>query len=158
MLRPLILCFAALCLAVLPSFASGLSATQTIERRTLVEAEDGTLVPVYVPAEQATPGDQVRYVMTYVNSGPEAADAVVLAVPVPSAIRYVENSATMADTTVAFSADGGKSFAPRGDLTVSVDGASRVALSEEITHVRWTFTKPIAPGRTGVLSFEGVLR
>ncbi len=158
MSRPMILGLAAALFAALPAFANGLTATQTIERRTLVEAADGTVTPVYVPAEQAAPGDQVRYVMTYANSGPAAADAVVLAVPVPAAIRYVENSATMADALVAFSADGGQSFAPRGDLTVSVDGVSRVALSEEITHVRWSFTRPVAPGQSGMLSFDGVLR
>lgn len=158
MSRSLLVCLIACCLAASPSFASGLMASQTIERRMLVEAEDGTLTPVYVSAEQAAPGDQVRYVMTYANNGPVAADAVVLAVPVPSAVQYVENSATMEDAIVAFSVDGGKSFAPRGDLTVLVDGLRRVALSEEITHVRWTFAKPVAPGQSGTLSFEGVLR
>ncbi len=158
MSKSLFLCLAAVCFAAFPSFANGLSASQTIERRTVVEAPDGTVSTVYIPAEQATPGDQVRYVMTYVNSGTQAAETVVLAVPVPDAIQYVENSATLADAIVAFSADGGKSFAPRGDLTVSVGGTKRIALSEEITHVRWTFTKPIAPGQSGSLSFEGVLR
>lgn len=158
MLRILSLSVATFCLAVLPSFASGLMASQTIERRILVESADGTLTPAYIPAEQAVPGDQVRYVMTYKNEGATAADAVVLAVPVPDAIDYVENSATMADTQVAFSADGGRSFAPRGDLTVTVNGSRRVALSEEITHVRWTFTAPIAAGQSGTLSFEGILR
>ncbi|MEZ5997335.1 MAG: hypothetical protein R3B98_01405 [Hyphomonas sp.] len=141
-----------------PSFAAGLSAEQVIERLIVTESEDGSTEVELVPADTVVPGEELVYSLNFRNDGEVAAENVVLTVPVPSEVSYVENSASAGGAVVAFSADGGKSFAPRGDLKVSIDGEQRAALAGEITHVRWTFRKKIDPGSAGSLTFHAILK
>ena len=60
--------------------------------------------------------------------------------------------------------DGGKSWGKLADLKVSVagkDGAAatlRAAAAEDVTHVRWIFAKPIAPGAEGTISYRGMVK
>jgi len=157
MMRSAILAMAGFLLAG-PSFAAGLSAEQVIERMIVTESEDGSTEVELVPAETVTPGDELVYSLNFRNDGVESAENVVLTVPVPPEVNYVENSASTDDAVVAFSADGGKSFSPRGDLEVVVDGEKRAALAGEITHVRWTFRDKINPGSSGTLEFHAVLK
>ncbi|MEZ5945476.1 MAG: hypothetical protein R3C13_06635 [Hyphomonas sp.] len=157
MLKPALTALCGLFLAM-PAFAAGLSAEQVIERMIVTESEDGSTEVELVPAETVTPGEELVYSLNFRNDGEAAAENVVLTVPVPSEVSYVENSAATGGALVAFSADGGKSFAPRGDLKVSVDGESREALAGEITHVRWTFRNKIEPGSSGTLMFHAILK
>ena len=145
--------------SVVPSAAAGgLVATQTIERQVRVSQSDGEVVIRWEPAGRASPGDHLRYSMTWRNETGQAADNVVLSVPVPAEMKYLENSASADGVLVTYSADGGASFAPRGSLTISADGATRSALSEEITHLRWSFVDAIPPDTEGVLRFSAVLK
>ena len=148
---------ASLALLAMPALADGLVAEQSVERIVTTTAEDGTIQTEYVAADTVIPGEQLVYGLSYTNGGTEAADNVILTVPVPEAVSYIENSATTQNASVAFSIDGGESFSPRGDLRVSVDGEERAALADEITHVRWTFKEPIPPAATGKLIFKAVL-
>ncbi|MEL8056459.1 MAG: hypothetical protein AAGK66_09920, partial [Pseudomonadota bacterium] len=69
-----------------------------------------------------------------------------------------EGSAVTELASVAFSVDNGESFVDRGSLRVQSDGEDRVATSEDITHIKWTFTEAIESGETGQVSFRGVLQ
>jgi len=151
----------AICIGLVPitaAEAGGMTAAQIVERQVVVESPDGATEVTYEPAASAMPGDTIRYKMSYANAGTAAAENIVLVVPVPAEVRYIENSASGSGASAAFSADGGKSFAPRGDLKVSVDGVVRAALAEEITHIRWSMQRPMAAAESGELSFEAVLR
>ena len=141
-----------------PAYASGLTATQSVQRMITIGSEDGTEQVAFVSAEAVTPGERVLYTISYANEGDDPAANVKLVMPVPAEVAYVENSARGDGARIAYSVDGGQTFSPRGDLTITVDGESRMALAEEITHIRWTFTDAIEPGVTGDVGYVGLLK
>lgn len=145
--------------AAAPSaLAAGLSATQTVERQVVSETAEGERIVSWQKAEKAVPGDVMRYAMQYSNGGAAKAENVVLVVPVPDAMRYVESSASVEGAAVTFSADGGKTFASRGELAVNAEGRKVSAEADDITHVRWLFPTGIGAGQSGSVSFEAVLK
>ncbi len=158
MLRVIASLAAYLALAALPALASSVAASQQIEKQITETTPDGSVTVSYVPAERTVPGDRLKYTVSFSNNGQAVAENVVVAVPVPAPVSYIENSARMAGTILAFSADGGASFAPRGELVITVDGEARAALAEEITHLRWTVIGGLMPGQSGTLSFDAVVR
>ncbi len=136
----------------------GLTAKQIVETERVVKLSDGSEKVERVPAELVKPGDKIFYTLVYRNEGASAAENIVLTMPVPPQITYLENTAVQQGAEVMFSADGGKSFSPRGALLVTLDDEVRPAKSEEVTHIRWVVTEPIAPGSEGRLSFAGILK
>ncbi len=158
MLKYALLALSAAAAIGMPAFATGLSASQTVERVVKTEAADGTISVKLEPATEVIPGEELVYSINFTNDSKAAADNIVLTMPVPAEVSYIENSATNTGASVAFSVDGGQSFAPRGDLKVSVAGEERDALSEDITHIRWTFTEPVGAGQSGELVYRAVLK
>jgi len=139
--------------------ASALTAKQSVEKETVVQLPDGTESVTRAPAELVTPGERIVYTLNYTNDDAAPATDLVLTMPVPSEIKYMDGSADIEGAKVVYSADEGKTFASRAGLrVVSVDGNSRTALSEDITHIRWTVAGPLAVGETGTLSYKGVLK
>jgi uncharacterized repeat protein (TIGR01451 family) len=136
----------------------GLTAKQIVETERTVKLSDGSEMIERVPAELVKPGDKIFYTLVYRNEGDSSAENIVLTMPVPPQITYLENTAAQQGADVVFSADGGKSFSPRGALRVTLDDEVRPAKSEEVTHIRWVVTKPILPGSEGRLSFAGILK
>lgn len=141
-----------------PAYATGLQATQLVEVAQIVADEDGNEVKTFTEASEIAPGDELRYRLSYDNQGESDAIDVKLVMPVPAEVDFIEGSAVTDGTKVAYSIDNGSSFADRGSLRVLVDGEERIATSEDITHVRWTFTEAIEAGTTGEISFRGVLQ
>lgn len=141
-----------------PAFATSLQATQLVEVAQIVADEDGNELRAFTEATEIAPGDELRYRLSYDNQGENAAVDVNLVMPVPAEIDFIEGSAVTNGTKVAYSVDNGTSFADRGSLRVLIDGEERIATSEDITHVRWTFTEAIEAGETGEVSFRGVLQ
>lgn len=79
--------------------------------------------------------------------------------PIPDQIKYIDGSAEQADVKTEYSVDGGKSFAPRDKLMVRLSDNRLVpARAEDITNIRWTVEKPVAPEARGVLAFAGLLK
>lgn len=156
MIRFALVSMAALGAAVLPAAAT-LTAEQTVEKVVEVVAEDGTVTTELVTAEVVAPGDTVIYGLSYANASADPAEDVALTMPVPAQVDYVEGSATTDGVKVAFSVDGGVSFTSRGDLSVSVDGDTRTALAEDITHIQWQFEEGIPAGAEGKITFAAVL-
>ncbi|MCA8900553.1 MAG: hypothetical protein KDA53_04825 [Hyphomonas sp.] len=140
-----------------PSTSQGLVTEQVVERMVVTESEDGSTELELLPAETAEPGEELIYSLHFETEGETAEQAVVLTVPVPPEVTYVEDSATTSAATVDFSTDGGVSFAPRSDLKIVSDMGERAAEPWEITHVRWTFPAGLAPGAAGTLEFRVVL-
>lgn len=139
--------------------ASALTAKQSVEKEIVVQMPDGTESITRAPAELVVPGERVVYTLSYTNDAAEPATDLVLTMPVPSEIKYLDESATTVDAKVVYSADGGQSFASRAGLrTTDADGNSRTATSEDITHIRWTVPGPLAVGETGMLSYKGILK
>lgn len=139
--------------------ASALIAKQTVEKEIVVQLPDGTENITRAPAELVTPGERVVYTLSYTNDDAAPATDLVLTMPVPSEIKYIDGSAAMAGAEVVYSADDGQTFETRTSLrTIDVDGSRRTAISEDITHIRWTIAGPLAVGETGTLSYKGVLK
>lgn len=158
MLRATLLALAIVGTSSLSAVADGLTAEQVVERVTVTVDENGNEVRTYALAEEVAPGDEVRYSLAYTNSGDAAADAVSLVMPVPSAVTYIETSATGRADELTFSSDGGKTFATRAALKTSGEDQERFATSADITHIKWAFSNPIAPAASGTVSFSAVLK
>ena len=145
--------------ALFATSAHAMEAVQKVEREVTITQPDGTQTVRRVAADEVKPGDYVVYTLDFVNTQAEPATDLVLAMPVPTEIRFVEGSADRPDARVEYSADGGKTFADRLGLTVrGADGMSRPADTNDITAVRWTLSEAVAPGETGSISFKGQLR
>lgn len=136
-----------------------LSASQTVEREVIVQMPDGTESVKREAADMVTPGERIVYTLSFTNDDAQPATDLVLTMPVPDEVRFMEGTASSNNMTPVFSADGGKNFSSRAQLKVrDNDGMLKTASSGEITHIRWTVPGPLAVGETGSLSFKGILR
>jgi len=158
MLRATLFALAAVSAVSMPAFANGLTAEQVVERATVTIDANGNEVRTYTLADEVAPGDEVRYSLAYSNTGQAAADAVNLVMPVPGEVAYIEASATGDPDNLSFSADGGATFAARTSLMLGQGDQARLAAADEITHIKWAFTDPIAPSSVGTVSFSAVLK
>ena len=139
--------------------AAALTATQTVEKEITVTLEDGTTTTQRVAADTVIPGEKVIYTIDFVNDSDAPATELVLAMPVPSNVRYLEGTADRADARVLYSADGGATFAARDALILpAVGGGTRTASSDDITHIQWTIPGPVAVGATDKVAFGGRLK
>ncbi len=140
-----------------PSMA--LTASQTIQKEIVEVAEDGTETVTYESAELVVPGERIVYTVNYENNRDVAETNLVLTMPVPKEVNYLDGSASDQAGQLTFSTDGGNSFADRSSLTVmSADGEATIAEPEDITHIRWVVAGPVNPGETGAISFKGILK
>jgi len=160
MLRTTLLAALMLGGAYMPAFAQEFTAVSTIERMVETTNADGTVSTEFIAVERVVPGETLYYKLAYDNASSDTAENVSLVMNVPPEVTYNENTTSSldADATVFFSTDGGESFFPRGELSVTASGQERPAVSEDITNIRWTFNEPIAPGTEGVISFTATVR
>lgn len=136
---------------------------ENLEVRTVVQKEEtvvneaGAEETRMVPAETVIPGEQVFYTITFRNVGGEPAENVVITNPIATELTYVDGSAFGPGMDVLFSVDGGVTFAPAGELTVTEDGEVRVATPDDFTHIRWTLRSELSTGSQGTARFAAVL-
>jgi uncharacterized repeat protein (TIGR01451 family) len=128
-----------------------------------VEVDDGgKRVRRLVEPGKVVPGDEVVYTVSYANKGARAAERVVVINPVPQHTKVRAGSVEGANTEIAYSVDGGKSYAAPDKLMVTVRDAkgaavSRPAVAADFTHVRWTLKEPLPPGASGFVRFRAVV-
>lgn len=145
-------------LALAPAYAS-MTARQVVEKEVVTVAADGTETVRRVPADKVTPGETVVYSIKYKNDGAGPAADIVLVMPVPKEVAYVEGSVDGGNSaSVSFSADGGETYVARGRLTIVEGGEARPARGDEITHIKWTLAAPVAAKAEGEVSYKAVLR
>lgn len=142
-------------LAFLAPAAAAAADTVSLSSEVLVERTkqqaDGTAVTVREKPELVTPGDKLIFVLSYKNQGAEPATGFVVTNPVPDAVRYAGTEGVPAEVSV----DGGKNWGALSALTVAgEDGARRPAAEADVTHLRWSFDRPIPAGDGGKLSFH----
>lgn len=137
---------------------ASMTARQVVEKEIVVKDRTGAETTKRAPADKVAPGETVVYAIKYKNDAAEAASNIVLVMPVPKEVAYVEGSVSGDDSSVSFSADGGKTYVARGRLTVVEGGSTRPARGDEITHIRWTLAGPVPPKAEGEVSYKGVLR
>ena len=101
------------------------------------------------------PGDKLVFVLSYRNGGTTPAADFVVTNPIPGSVSFAGTESSGA----AYSVDGGKSWGALTALTIAnPDGTRRAATLADVTHVRWHFAQPIAPGGSGQLRFRGVVK
>ena len=93
-----------------------------------------------VDRSQAPPGEPLRYSVVYTGVGSVAAHSVVVSDRIPPETEYLPGSATGPGTLIEFSRDGGATYGPVEDVSV--------------THIRWNRVAPLSPGENGTVSFE----
>jgi uncharacterized repeat protein (TIGR01451 family) len=130
----------------------------TLTSKVLVERvkPDSNVKPVTVREAPGvvTPGDRLVFVLSYRNAGAEPATGFTLTNPIPPAVAFTASD----DASAVMSVDGGKSWGALASLkVVQADGTSRAAVAADVTHIRWSFGRPIAAGSGGELSFRGVV-
>ncbi len=157
-MRKVLALFAAAPLMLAAAEAS-MSARQVVEKETVVVGTNGEETVKRLPADKVTPGETVVYSIRYKNEGAAPAGDIVLVMPVPKEVAYVEGAVAGAEAaSVSFSADGGQTYVARGRLTVVEGGEPRPARGDEITHIKWTLSTPVGPQAEGEVSYKAVLR
>ncbi len=106
------------------------------------------------------PGDRVIFTLKYSNKGTTPAAGFRATNPMPAPVQFLSTAEDWAEVSV----DGGSHWGKLSDLQVpvkSVDGGRdslRAATAEDVTHVRWVFSKAIAPGTSGTVSYRGMIK
>ena len=156
LLRTLTISISALAFA---SPLSAMTASQTIQKEVVNISDDGVETVSYESAELVTPGERVVYTVNFENNLDQPETNLVLTMPIPAEVTYLDGTATDGLGTLTFSADDGDNFADRNDLRIADErGELQPARAADVTHIRWVIAGPIAPGETGSISFKGILK
>jgi len=137
--------------------AGGIQLTVTAWEQQVVTNEAGQTEVRRLPATSIVPADTVIFVIEYANTGADPADDVLITNPVPEHMQYVEDSARGENTVISFSVDGGRTYLPRAALVVAAGDSTRPATQEDITHINWALTVPVAPGAAGTVEYRAIL-
>ncbi len=131
--------------------------TTNMELERSVAAADGQPArKTYVAPDVVVPGDRVRVTLTFTNKGAAPAAGVNLVDPIPEGLVFDE---TADPAGFGVSTDGGKTFGALAALTVPAAGAAaRPATAADVTHVRWLWPDPVAPGQSRSVAFFGRVR
>jgi uncharacterized repeat protein (TIGR01451 family) len=163
LLAPLALATAAFAIGAQAQSPSGGGVQLVNVAQKEVEVEEaGRRVRKLVEPGKMVPGDEVVYTISYVNKGAKPAERVAVVNPVPQHTKFRAGSAEGANTEIAYSVDGGKTYAAPEKLTVATRDAkgtplSRPAVAADFTHIRWTLKEPLAPGAGGYVRFRTVI-
>jgi uncharacterized repeat protein (TIGR01451 family) len=134
--------------------ADNVSLTSKVLVERVKPGADGKPVTVREEPAIVTPGDRLVFVLSYRNAGTEPATGFTLTNPIPPSVAFTGSD----DPSAVVSVDGGKSWGALASLkVVAADGTSRPAVAADVTHIRWSLGRPIAPGSRGELSFRGVV-
>ncbi|MGK2910275.1 MAG: hypothetical protein ACSLE1_10840 [Sphingobium sp.] len=142
--------------AASPAAAKGVVLTNTVMAQQRATAADGSTSIALVPVSRVVPGDRVVFRIAYRNEGSIPAGNLTLDNPIPDALAYRGPASDSAAPELSVD---GRNFGPLATLKVrGSDGALRPAQSGDVTHVRWKLASPIAPGASGRVAFEAVVR
>jgi len=132
--------------------AVSLSSEVFVER--VRQEADGKTRIVREEPRVVTPGDKLVIVLSYRNNSAAPATGFVVTNPIPNSVAFAGGESEGALVSV----DGGKSWGALAALRIAnADGTSRPAGQADVTHIRWTFARPIAAGASGQHSFRGIV-
>jgi uncharacterized repeat protein (TIGR01451 family) len=150
----ILLALFALLAPVAASAADNVSLTSKVYVERVKPGADGKPVTVREEPGVVTPGDRLVFVLGYRNGGAQPATGFTLTNPIPPSVAFTGSD----DASAVVSVDGGKSWGALASLkVVQADGTSRPAVAADVTHIRWSFGRPIAAGSGGELSFRGTV-
>jgi uncharacterized repeat protein (TIGR01451 family) len=155
-----------LVLALLAPAAAWAQQKGSIELKSIAEVEitetnakgEKEVKRVDTAKAKVVPGDIVIFSTYYTNISGKPAENVMITNPVPEHMLYMDRSAEGKGTTIEFSVNGGKSYSTPDKLSITdASGKSRKAVASDYTHIKWTVSKPVAPGVKGDVSFKAQL-
>jgi len=141
-------------LAAVPAVANTVDIHASVLAEKRGAAADGTTRVSLVPAARVTPGDKVVYRLNYRNNGKQPVTGLVIANPVPTAMRYAGPAEGSAAPELSVD---GKTFGPLAALKVRDGATSRPAVAADVRVVRWRLARPVAGGAGGQVAFRAVL-
>lgn len=106
------------------------------------------------------PGARERvYTARFRYEGDSTAGGLQITVAIPADIRYVADSAMGPGARISYSVDGGRNFAPPGELSLPAEpddpqSPARRARADDYTHIRWYLPGRFLPGTAGLVSFR----
>ena len=143
-----------LLLTAAPAVAEVTLTNEVFVERSRADAQ-GRPTVVLEPPSLVAPGDRLVFVLGYRNEGVESATNFIVTNPLPAAVIFESIEGNGAEVSV----DGGQNWGQLAALSVAqADGSRRSALPADVTHIRWNFSQPIAPGASGRLRFRGIVR
>ena len=129
--------------------------TNKVFKQVIKKDKEGNATYDYIEPKTALPGDVMMYTTIFENVGNESATGLVINNPMPNNSKYRMGSAAGKNTSISFSIDDGKNFGNPNDLVVKdKNGKEWKAKPESYTHIRWIYSKPLAPGEKSEVSFK----
>ena len=117
--------------------------------------KDGKKVEKNVPVKKLLPGKIVYYSTFFQNTSKTSVDGISIINPIPKSTLFIKGSAWGENSTVNYSADGGKTWGKAGEIKKKgKDGKMVVAKETEFTHIRWKHTGPLKAGTTRKTGFQ----
>ena len=142
------------------AFAQGAQNCVVVKNTAQVEKSEtdaqGKKTTTLVDLTTAVPGTEVIYTTTVTNNCKLAADKFAISNFVPEHMTYVSGSSFSPGAQVTFSLDN-KTFGTPEQLTVSENGVSRKAHTEEYRFLRWTLQSSLQPGASAFARFRAVV-
>ncbi len=123
-----------------------------------VVSKDGSKTKALTPVSKVVPGEEVLYVITYLNKGKQAATDVVITNPIPKHMTYKAQEAEKSGIKAELSVDGGNKWGDLASLKVA-DKLRKIrpALPADVTHVRWKIVGAVQPNEEGKVRLRAVL-
>lgn len=142
-------------LAATAAWAQAVNVETRLFVETYITGKDGAIERQLKPAATVTPGDRLVYVVTYRNAGRQPATDFALTNPIPKHVEFAGEETAGSEVSV----DGGKTWGAITTLRIAnADGTTRAARRDDVTHLRWRLTQPIAPGAEGQVTFKARLK
>ncbi len=142
-----VLVLLAAALAILPSLAEAKVAV-ALESSVFVERADPQARRTLEPARQLSRGDRIVYLVTWKRQS--GSGSFVVTNPLPPTVYYQAS----ADEDEQVSIDGGRTW---GRLEMMHVGR-RLAAPEDVTHVRWRISAPVAARGSGQIAYSAIVR
>ncbi len=160
-MRTIIAPIATVLLLATPAFAqtapNAVTISSTVQAVKDVTDAKGVKKRILVDPTSVIPGTPLVIWVTYKNMSAKPVTSFVINNPVNKSLDFTGFGDNSGWATV--SVDGGKTFGSLATLKVTkADKSIRLAIPADVTNVRWSFAKPIAPNVGGVLSFYGVVK
>ncbi|PWQ99609.1 hypothetical protein [Leucothrix arctica] len=120
--------------------------------------KDGKKVEKKIAVKKLLPGKTVYYSTYFKNTSKKSVDGVSIINPIPKTTKFIKGSAWGENSTVLFSADGGKTWGKSGELKKkNKEGKMVTAQTTEFTHIRWKHKGELKSGVTRKTGFQVTL-
>jgi hypothetical protein len=136
------------CAALVAPVEAQAKAEVAIDSAVFVERIGEDSVRVLAPARRLSRGDRVVYVLGWTRQA--GGGGFVVTNPLPRSVAY--QGSARADEEV--SVDGGQNWGRLGSLRIG----NRLALAEDVTHVRWRIAPPLAARGSGRIAYSAIVR